>query len=53
MIVGVLFTCFHALIQAYVFAILSSLFVGEAAVPSVKKAKMNKESDEPNLAAKE
>ncbi len=30
-IVGVLFTCFHALIQAYVFAILSSLFVGEAA----------------------
>ena len=52
-IVGVLFTCFHALIQAYVFAILSSLFVGEAAVPSVKKAKMNKGSDEPNLAAKE
>ena len=33
-IVGVLFTCFHALIQAYVFAILSSLFVGEAAAPS-------------------
>lgn len=36
-IVGVLFTCFHALIQAYVFAILSSLFVGEAAVPSARK----------------
>ena len=36
-IVGVLFTCFHALIQAYVFAILSSLFVGEAAaLPAVK-----------------
>ena len=33
-IVGVLFTCFHALIQAYVFAILSSLFVGEAAASS-------------------
>jgi len=36
-IVGVLFTCFHAIIQAYVFAVLSSLFVGEAAVPAVKK----------------
>lgn len=36
-IVGVLFTCFHALIQAYVFAILSSLFVGEAAaVPTIQ-----------------
>jgi len=38
-IVGVLFTCFHAIIQAYVFAVLSSLFVGEAAVPPVKKGK--------------
>ena len=37
-IVGVLFTCFHALIQAYVFAILSSLFVGEAAVLPMPKA---------------
>ena len=45
-IVGVLFTCFHALIQAYVFAILSSLFVGEAAVPSVKNKKSKKQSDE-------
>ena len=36
-IVGVLFTCFHALIQAYVFAILSSLFVGEAAVTPLPK----------------
>ncbi|MCR4725888.1 MAG: F0F1 ATP synthase subunit A [Clostridia bacterium] len=45
-IVGVLFTCFHALIQAYVFAILSSLFVGEAAVPSVKSKKSKKQSDE-------
>ena len=35
-IVGVLVTCFHALIQAYVFAMLSSLFVGEAAaVPTL------------------
>ena len=52
-IVGVLFTCFHALIQAYVFAILSSLFVGEAAVPSAKQATISTNSDEPDLAAKE
>ena len=52
-IVGVLFTCFHALIQAYVFAILSSLFVGEAAVPSAKKVKIQKEGSEPELASKE
>ena len=52
-IVGVLFTCFHALIQAYVFAILSSLFVGEAAVPSAKKAKNFVESGETDLAVKE
>ena len=38
-IVGVLFTCFHAIIQAYVFAVLSSLFVGEAAIPAVKADK--------------
>lgn len=52
-IVGVLFTCFHALIQAYVFAILSSLFVGEAAVPSAKKVKIKREGSEPKLAPKE
>ena len=52
-IVGVLFTCFHALIQAYVFAILSSLFVGEAAVPSAKKVKIQKEGSDPELAPKE
>lgn len=52
-IVGVLFTCFHALIQAYVFAILSSLFVGEAAVPSAKKVKIQREGSEPELAPKE
>ena len=52
-IVGVLFTCFHALIQAYVFAILSSLFVGEAAVPSAKKAKNFVESGETDLAVQE
>ena len=46
-IVGVLFTCFHALIQAYVFAILSSLFVGEAAaMPAIKQpvADINEEN---------
>ena len=52
-IVGVLFTCFHALIQAYVFAILSSLFVGEAAVPSAPKAKKSKKGSEPDFASKE
>ena len=52
-IVGVLFTCFHALIQAYVFAILSSLFVGEAAVPSAKKVNTIKAGSEPELAPKE
>ena len=52
-IVGVLFTCFHALIQAYVFAILSSLFVGEAAVPSAKKAKIKTKSGDRAVAAKE
>ena len=51
-IVGVLFTCFHAVIQAYVFSILSSLFVGEAAVPSAKKVKKQKEGSE-NLASEE
>ena len=46
-IVGVLFTCFHALIQAYVFAILSSLFVGEAAalpMPDEAEAPASKEN---------
>ena len=52
-IVGVLFTCFHALIQAYVFAILSSLFVGEAAVPSATKVKKHKEGNEQELASEE
>lgn len=45
-IVGLLFTCFHALIQSYVFAILSSLFVGEASVPSIKKNKNKVNSKE-------
>ena len=54
-IVGVLFTCFHALIQAYVFAVLSSLFVGESATPSVPPVTTNnkKEGSEPELAPKE
>ncbi|HCJ01971.1 MAG TPA: hypothetical protein DIC18_02950 [Clostridiales bacterium] len=52
-IVGVLFTCFHALIQAYVFAILSSLFVGEGAIPAVKKDKKSKKRSEPTLVSKE
>lgn len=38
-IVGVLFTLFHALIQAYVFAMLSSLFISEAGVAPLKNNK--------------
>ena len=37
MIVGVLFTLLHALIQAYVLTMLTSLFYGEVSVPHPKK----------------
>lgn len=36
---SVVFTLFHAFIQAYVFACLSSLFIGEATERSIKKPK--------------
>jgi len=52
-IVGVLFTCFHAVIQAYVFSILSSLFVGEAGEPSAKKVKIQKTGSEQDLVSEE
>lgn len=44
-IVGVLFTLLHAVIQTYVLATLVSLFYGEAAEPKPKKIK-NKKSKE-------
>lgn len=40
--VGVMFTLLHALIQAYVLTMLTSLFYGEVTEPSVKKVKKNK-----------
>ena len=42
-IVGVLFTVLHALVQAYVLATLTSLIYGEVCEPYVKKAKKSKE----------
>lgn len=41
-IVGVLFTLLHALIQAYVLTMLVSIFYGEAVEPSRKKSKEKK-----------
>ena len=40
--VGVMFTLLHALIQAYVLTMLTSLFYGEVTEPSPKKIKKNK-----------
>ena len=42
-IVGVLFTLLHAIIQTYVLATLVSIFYGEAAEPKPKKEKKKKE----------
>ena len=42
-IVGVLFTVLHALVQAYVLATLTSLIYGEVCEPYVKKTKKSKE----------
>lgn len=41
-IVAVLFTCLHALIQAYVLTMLTSLFYGEVSEPQIKKPKKEK-----------
>lgn len=41
-IVGVLFTLLHALIQAYVLTMLTSLFYGEVSEPVQKKKKLQK-----------
>ena len=45
-IVGVMFTCLHALIQTYVLTTLVSIFYGEAAEPPKKKEKRVKEKAE-------
>ena len=44
-IVGVLFTLLHALIQAYVLTMLTSMFYGENAEKSEKKPKKKKKKD--------
>ncbi len=44
-IVGVLFTLLHALIQTYVLTTLVSIFYGEAAEPKPVKAKKKKENE--------
>lgn len=43
-IVGVLFTLLHALIQAYVLTMLTSLFYGEVSEPVQKKKKLRKKA---------
>ena len=43
-IVGVLFTLLHALIQTYVLIMLASLFYGEATEPHVKKSRKGKKN---------
>ena len=44
-LVGVLFTLLHALIQTYVLTTLVSIFYGEAAEPKPKKAKNNEKKE--------
>lgn len=44
-LVGVLFTLLHALIQAYVLTMLTSLFYGEVSEPHIKKTKNKNLSD--------
>lgn len=43
-ILSVIFTLFHAIIQAYIFAMLSSLFIGEALEKHYKDNKLKKKS---------
>ena len=44
-VVGVLFTLLHALIQAYVLTMLTALFYGEVSEPSHKPKKAKKKKD--------
>jgi F-type H+-transporting ATPase subunit a len=49
-VVGVLFTVLHALIQAYVLTMLTSLFYGEVSEVVPKKVKNKKKNDDTNSA---
>lgn len=49
-VVGVLFTLLHALIQTYVLITLTSVFYGEVSEPKVKKAKKEKSGRRPAAA---
>jgi F-type H+-transporting ATPase subunit a len=49
-VVGVLFTVLHALIQAYVLTMLTSLFYGEVSEVVPKKVKNKKNNDDTNSA---
>ena len=44
-IVGVLFTLLHAVIQTYVLATLVSIFYGEAVEPKPEKVKKNRKKE--------
>ena len=52
-VVGVLFTLLHALIQTYVLTMLTSVFYGEVSEPSRKKKKKNQKKPENALPAQE
>ena len=49
-VVGVLFTLLHALIQAYVLTMLTALFYGEVSEPAHKKEKKKKKKSAGNRA---
>lgn len=51
-VVGVLFTLLHALIQTYVLTMLTALFYGEASLPVIKKEKNKKVKQQKALAFK-
>ena len=53
MLVGVLFTLLHALIQAYVLTMLCSLFYGQVSDDTERKAKQAKKRAKKQQAEKE
>ena len=52
-IVGVLFTVLHALIQTYVLTMLTTLFYGEVSEPYIKKPKTSKSKKQKNTSETE
>ena len=52
-VVGVLFTLLHALIQTYVLTMLTSVFYGEVSEPSPKKKKKNSKTEGGQLPVQE